>query len=91
MLKRIFSLNKAESLSNLNRNPEIFRIQILFVFLYFMAKFWKLKMLKRFRYGGRDLMFDYESEYYLSCKNHESEYKYLGFGGKDSNPNLNIH
>ena len=36
--------------------------------------------------------FDYESEYYSSCKNHESESEYSGFGGKDSNlnPNPNI-
>merc|ERR1711949_135016 len=35
--------------------------------------------------------FDYESEsdYYSSCKNHESESEYSGFGGKDSNPNPN--
>ena len=35
--------------------------------------------------------FDYESEseYYSSCKNHESESEYSGFGEKDSNPNPN--
>ena len=36
--------------------------------------------------------FDYESEseYYSSCKNHEYESEFLGFRGKDSNPNPNI-
>ena len=41
--------------------------------------------IRRSRFG-----YESESEYYSSCKNHESESEYSGFGGKDSNPNPNI-
>ena len=40
--------------------------------------------IRRSRFG-----YESESEYYSSCKNHESESEYSGFGGKDSNPNPN--
>ena len=40
--------------------------------------------IRRSRFG-----YESESEYYSSCKNHESESEYSGFGGKDSNPNSN--
>ena len=42
--------------------------------------------IRRSRFG-----YESKSEYYSSCKNLESESEYLGFGGKDSNPNPNIH
>ena len=41
--------------------------------------------IRRSRFG-----YESESDYYSSCKNHESESEYSGFGGKDSNPNPNI-
>ena len=41
--------------------------------------------IRRSRFG-----YESESEYYSSCKNHESESEYSGFGEKDSNPNPNI-
>ena len=34
-------------------------------------------------------VYESESEYYSSCKNHKSESEYSGFGEKDSNPNPN--
>ena len=40
--------------------------------------------IRRSRFG-----YESESEYYSSCKNHESESEYSGFGEKDSNPNPN--
>ena len=39
--------------------------------------------IRRSRFG-----YESESEYYWSCKNHESESEYSGFGEKDSNPNI---
>ena len=53
-----------------------------------MAKFWRLKMLKRFRFGGQDSITN--PNIIRLTKNHESESEYSGFGGKDSNPNPNI-
>ena len=44
-------------------------------------------MVKRFRFGGKDLITN-PNPNYLSCKKHESEYS--GFWGKDLNPNPNI-
>ena len=38
--------------------------------------------IRRSRFG-----YESESEYYSSCKNHESESEYSGFVGKDSNLN----
>ena len=40
--------------------------------------------IRRSRFG-----YESKSEYYSSCKNHESESEYSGFGEKDSNPNPN--
>ena len=55
-----------------------------------MAKFWRLKMLKRFRFGGQDSITNPNPNIIRLTKNHESESEYSGFGGKDSNPNPNI-
>ena len=55
-----------------------------------MVKFWKLKMLKRFRFGGQDSITNPNPNIIRLTKNHESESEYSGFGGKDSNPNPNI-
>ena len=54
-----------------------------------MAKFWRLKMLKRFRFGGQDSITNPNPNIIRLTKNHESESEYSGFGGKDSNPNPN--
>ena len=54
-----------------------------------MAKFWRLKILKRFRFGGQDSITNPNPNIIRLTKNHESESEYLGFGGKDSNPNPN--
>ena len=53
-----------------------------------MAKFWKLKMLKRFRFGGQDSITN--PNIIRLAKNQEYKSEYSGFGGKDSNPNPNI-
>ena len=55
-----------------------------------MVKFWKLKMLKRFIFGGQDSITNPNPNIIRLSKNHESESEYSGFGGKDSNPNPNI-
>ena len=55
-----------------------------------MAKFWRLKMLKRFRFGGQDSITNPNPNIIRPAKNHESESEYSGFGGKDSNPNSDI-
>ena len=60
-------------------------------------------MLKRFRFGGQDSVTNPNPNIIRLEKitnpnpniirlekNHESESEYSGFGGKDSNPNLNI-
>ena len=39
--------------------------------------------------GIFNIGYESESEYYSSCKNHESESEYSGFREKDSNPNPN--
>ena len=52
-----------------------------------MVKFWKLKMLKRFIFGGQDSITNPNPNIIRLSKNHESESEYSGFGGKDSNPN----
>ena len=57
--------------------------------LYFMAKFWRLKMIKRFRFGNQDLITNPNPKIICLAKNHESDSEYLGFRGKDSNPNPN--
>ena len=54
-----------------------------------MVKFWKLKMLKRFIFGGQDSITNPNPNIIRLSKNHESESEYSGFGGKDSNPNPN--
>ena len=55
-----------------------------------MAKFWRLKMLKRFRFGGQDSITNPNPNIIRLKKNHESESEYSRFGGKDSNPNPNL-
>ena len=58
--------------------------------LYFMAKFWRQNMLKRFGFEGQDSITNPNPNIIRLEKNHESESEYSGFGGKDSNPNPNI-
>ena len=55
--------------------------------LVFHGQILEIKNVKKIQI--RKSRFNYESEYYSSCKNHESESEYSGFGGKDSNPNPN--
>ena len=57
--------------------------------LYFMAKFWRQNMLKRFGFEGQDSITNPNPNIIRLEKNHESESEYSGFGGKDSNPNPN--
>ena len=47
-------------------------------------------MLKRFRFGGQDSITNPNPNIIRLTKNHESEFEYSGFGGKDLNPNPNI-
>ena len=48
-------------------------------------------MLKRFRFGSQDSITNPNPNIIRPAKNHESESKYSGFGGKDSNPNPNLN
>ena len=62
-----------------------FMIYLWFNFYLICISLPKKIQIRRSRFDNES-----ESEYYSSCKIHESESEYSGFGGKDSNPNLNI-
>ena len=49
----------------------------------------EIKNVKKIQIRKSRFNYESESEYYSSCKNHESESEYSGFGEKDSNPNPN--
>ena len=57
--------------------------------LVFHGQIWEIKNVKNIQIRRSRFDYESESEYYSSCKNHESESEYSGFGGKDSNPNPN--
>ena len=49
----------------------------------------EIKNVKKIQIRKSRFNYESESEYYSSCKNHESDSEYSGFGEKDSNPNPN--
>ena len=55
----------------------------------FHGQILELKNVEKIQIRKSRFNYESESEYYSSCKNHESESEYSGFGGKDSNPNPN--
>ena len=59
--------------------------------LVFHGEILEIKNVKNIQIRRSRFDYESESEYYLSCKNHESESEYSGFGGKDSNLNLNLN
>ena len=64
-------------------------LDISMVYFVFHGQMLEIKNVKKIQIRRSRFGYESESEYYSSCKNHESESEYSGFGGKDSNPNPN--